>query len=1066
MKDCAWHPYNSHEQATMSSFFAWFIRYPVTVDTLMVLILIFGYFGLKSTRSSLFPETESRMVQVLIIFPGAAPVEVEEGVVLRIENDIKGITGVERISSVSQENGGAITVEVVKGYDTDLVLQEVKNAVDRIPQLPDGMEPIRTFKLENLRPAVSFAISGEGVDLAVLKSVARRVEQDLRSIEGISKVELSGFPEEEIEVAFREESLRAFGLSFVQAAAMVRAANLEVTGGKIKTSDEELLIRVRDRSTVAEGLRNIPLVAGADGRIVRLADVADVRDTWADDPARSYVNGAPAVVVAVSSTVSEDILDIADKTIAYMGEFNARGTALQATMIQDATTVLRQRIEMLTKNGLQGFVMVLILLALFLNFRLAFWVALSIPVAFAGMFILAPNIITINVMSLFGMILVVGILVDDGIIICESIYQEYEKGLPPVQAAMVGTQKVITAVISAVLTTVAAFSTFFFIEGRLGEFAPALAFVVIATLAFSLIEGGIILPAHVAHSRGLNRDPKNKVEATMDGLMVRLRDRAYGPFFDWAMRNRLLTVGIGFFLMAATIGFIAMGTIRTTFFPVIERDDVQVQLELVAGTREHVVNTELDRIEALVWDIDEELSAPREDGLRLVQKVQRILGPRTEQGGLNIILLDGERRGMRSEEVTNRLRERVGGIPGATNISFGLQSPFGKPVSVSLRGHDLVQLNAAKNALRTELERLPNLRDVVDSDKPGDREVVLRLKQKAYMLGLTTAEVLAQVRQGFFGLEVQRVQRGEDEIKVWVRLGEEGRASLRDLEDMRIRTPDGRAIPLSELATYHIERGIRAINHLDGRREVRVEADMANAMLSTTDAQTMIASEVLPPILARYPSIRHSFEGQGEQSRKVGASAARAMPITLLVMFSIMVLALRSFWQPLLIVLGIPFAVIGIGWGHYIHGVQISLFSGFGLIALIGVMVNDSLVLLTTFNGNLKDGMSFREALRGAALSRLRPILLTTLTTVAGLMPLMFNRSFQAQFLIPMAITVAYGLMLATFVTLVVLPALIIALNDARRAVHWLWHARGATPEELEPAIKELPNERLEETRR
>lgn len=1048
----------------MKGIVAWFIRYPVTVDTLMVLILIFGYFGLKSTRSSFFPEVESRQVQVQIIFPGAAPEEVEEGVVLRIENDLKGITGIERISSVSQENGGVITVDALKGYDTDVLLQDVKNAVDRIPQLPDGMEPIRTFKLENLQPAFTFAITGKDLDLTVLKLAARRVEQDLRAIDGISKVALSGFPEEEIEVAFREESLRAYGLTFAQAAARVRAANLELTGGKVKTSDEELLIRVRDRSNMAAGLRNIPLVTAADGRIVRLGDVADVRDTWADDPARSYVNGQPAVVVNVSSTVSEDILGMAEKARAYMEDFNARNTALEAVLIQDSTTVLRQRIDMLTSNGLQGFFLVIILLALFLNLRMAFWVALSIPVAFAGMFILAPGIITINVMSLFGMILVIGILVDDGIVIAESIYQEYEKGLPPVRAAVVGTQKVITAVISAVLTTVAAFSTFFFIDGRLGEFAPALAFVVIATLLFSLIEGGLILPAHIAHSKGLHRGGKNRLEAATDGLMTKLRDRYYLPFLDWSLNNRMLTIGIGFFLMAVTIGAIGAGTIKTTFFPVIERDDVQVELELVAGTREHVVNTELDRIEAITWDINRELSAGREDSLDVVLKVQRILGPRPEQGRLNIILLDGETRNLRAEEVTNRLRDRVGSIPGATNLSYGLRSPFGKPISVSLRGHDLAQLNAAKEQLREELERLPVLRDVIDSDKPGDREVVLQLKQKAYMLGFTTADVLAQVRQGFFGQEVQRVQRGEDEIKIWVRLGEEGRASLRDLEDLRIRTPDGRAMPLSELATYHIERGIRAINHLDGQREVRIEADMANAAQSSTDAQVTIRDEVLPPILAKYPGIRYSFEGQGEQSRKVGRSAQRVLPITLLIMFSIMVFALRSVWQMVVIVLGIPFAIIGVGWGHWIHGVQISLFSGFGLIALIGVMVNDSLVLLTTFNGNLKEGMPFDRALREAARSRLRPILLTTLTTVAGLMPLIFNRSFQAQFLIPMAITVAYGLMLATFVTLVVLPTMLTVLNQVRRGAFWLWNARPANAEELEPAIKELPYEQLEET--
>lgn len=1041
---------------------AYFIKYPVAVNTVMVLIFLFGFFGLKSTRSSLFPEVESRTIQVQVIYPGASPEEVEEGVVLRIEDDVKGVTGVERISSVSQENGGIITVEVIKGYDTDVVLQDVKNAVERIPTLPDGMEPIRTFKLENIRPAVTFALSGKGVDLKALKLIARRVEQDLRAVDGISKVEVTGYPEEEIEVAFREEDLRANNLSFQQAASAVRGANIDVTGGKIKTADEELLIRVRDKRQDAEALRNTVVRAGADGRILRLKDVADVRDAWADDPARNYVNGVPSVVVNVSSTVSEDILFIAETTTAYMEQFNARGGPVQATLILDATTVLRQRIDMLVTNGIQGFFLVLICLALFLNWRLAFWVAVGIPVAFAGMFIIAPSFITINVMSLFGMILVVGILVDDGIVITESIYQEFERGHAPVKAAFIGLNKVLPAVFSSVLTTVAAMSTFFFIEGRLGDFAPALAFVSIAALMFSLVEAALTLPAHVAHSKGLTRE-KNRFEATMDRFMAWLRDQRYGGLFDRIMRHRTLTAGIAFFLLAITIGSVGAGIIRTTFFPVIERDDVAVELEMVTGTRENIVFDELQRIEGLAWDINEELSASREDSLDVVLKVQTILGPRAEAGKLNIILLNGEQRGFRAEEITNRLRERVGNVPGVQNLTFGLATPFGKPVSVSLRSNDLAELNAAKAELRAELVKLPMLRDVVDSDRPGNREVVLGLKEQAQLLGLSMQDIVGQVRQGFFGLETQRVQRGEDEVKIWVRYAEGARASLRDLEDMRVRTADGRAFPLSELVTYRIERGIRAINHLDGQREVRVEADLSSSAQSATDAQALVADEIMKPLLARHPGLSYSFEGQGEQSRKVGSSAMRVLPITLIIMFAMIVITLRSFWQMLTVLFCIPLGFIGIAWGHWIHDVQISLFSFFGMIALIGVMVNDSLVLLSTFNDNMKTGMAFGAALRDAALSRLRPILLTSLTTVAGLLPITLNKSFQAQFLIPMAITVAYGLAIATFVTLIVLPVLISGLNDARRFLGWAWNARTPSAESVEPAVKELPYEDLEE---
>ncbi|MFN9327058.1 MAG: efflux RND transporter permease subunit, partial [Flavobacteriales bacterium] len=621
------------------------------------------------------------------------------------------------------------------------------------------------------------------------------------------------------------------------------------------------------------------------------------------------------------------------------------------------------------------------------------------------------------------------------------------------------------AVISSVLTTVAAMSTFFFIEGRLGDFAPALAFVAIAALMFSLVEAALTLPAHIAHSKGLSRGKKNRVEAYMDGFMSRLRDQRYGSFFDRIMRHKMLTVGISFFLLAVTIGSVGAGIIKTTFFPVIERDDIAVDLEMVTGTRDHLVFAELQRIEKLVWQVNDELSTGREDSLDVVLKVQTIMGPRAEQGKLNIILLDGETRGFKSEEITNRLRERVGAVPGVQNLTFGLTTPFGKPVSVSLRSNDLKELNAAKLELRAELQKLPMLRDVVDSDRPGNREVVLKLKEKAQLLGLSMQEIVGQVRQGFFGLETQRVQRGEDEVKIWMRYAEEERASLRDLEDMRIRTTDGRQFPLSELASYHIERGIRAINHLDGKREVRVEADLSSSAQSATDAQALVANDIMKPLLASHPGLSYSFEGQGEQSRKVGSSAMRVLPITLIIMFAMIVLTLRSFWQMLAVLLCIPLGFIGIGWGHWIHGVQISLFSFFGMIALIGVMVNDSLVLLSAFNDNMKEGMTFYKALRDAALSRLRPILLTSITTVAGLLPITLNKSFQAQFLVPMAITVAYGLAIATFVTLIVLPVLIAALNEARRALGWVWNAELPTPESVEPAVKELPYENLEETR-
>lgn len=1045
----------------MNGLINYFIKYPVAVNVLMLVILLFGFLAMTNVTSTMFPEVKSRIIQVQVVFPGASPEEVEEGVVLKIEDNLKGVTGIERVSSVSQENAGAITVEVLKGYDTDLILQDVKNAVDQIPSFPDNMEPPRVFKQENLRVAVSYAIHGEGVGLRTLKQKARGVEKDLRNIEGISKVELLGFPEEEVEIAFQEDALRAYDLTFAQAAAAIASANLDITGGKVKAENEELLVRATAKEKNADGLKEIVLKATPDGRTVRLVDVATVCDVWAEDPTRSYLDGKVSAVVNVQATVDEDILSVNEKAMRYFDEFNNRNDVIQAEMIRDGILALKQRIDLLVKNGLIGFLLVLIILSFFLNIRLAFWVALSIPIAFAGMFVLMLYFgVTINVMSLFGMILVVGILVDDGIVIGESIYQEYEKGLPPMQAAIEGTHAVLPAVVSAVLTTVVAFSTFFFLDGRLGDFAPALAFVAGATLLFSLVEGAFILPSHVAHSLK-ETATENWMEKRTNGLMRYLREKVYAPILSFSLGNQFFMIAVPIFLLALTIGALGGGIIKSTFFPPIERDEINVTLEMASGTREHITEGVLDRVEAAAWQVNEEIRATREDSLDVVLKVERVIGPGTHQGSLNIILLDAETRNIRSPQITSPIREKVGEVNGAQKLIYGITSPFGKPISVALIGNDLNELTAAKEELKDQISALSAVRDVTDTDRKGLREINLRLKQKAHALGLTLGEVMQQVRQGFFGYEVQRLQRGEDEVKVWVKYDEVDRSSLHDLEDMRIRTASGESYPLREVATYQLERGILAVNHLDGEREVRVEAEMASFDESVSDIEANIQDSILPAVLSRYPSIRYSIEGQSRESAKTQKSGKKVLPVVLILMFTIVTLVFRSFPQAVVIFLVVPFGLIGVGWGHWIHGAQVSLLSMFGIIALIGVMVNDSLVLVTAFNRNMKDGMDFNMALHNAAISRFRPIILTSVTTIAGLAPLIFlEKSFQAQFLIPMAIAVAYGLFIATFTTLVLVPLLLKSLNWSR--VHWRWLWTGSKPnsEEVEPAVIELKNER------
>lgn len=1060
----------------MRSLISYFIKYPVAGNVVMVLILIFGLFGLKSLKKTFFPISESKIINIRVTYPGSSPEEIEEGVVQKIEENLKGVSGVERVSSVSKENIGTIRVEVLKEFDTDLIVQDVKNAVDQISSFPDGIEPPTIYKEEAVNKSLSFAFSGD-VDLKALKSFARKAETDLLSVNGISKVELSGFPDEEIEIAFRENDLQAYEISFEQAALAVKRSNLEITGGTVKSETEELLIRARSKKYYAHELRDVVVKTTSDGKVVKLHEVANVEDKWSDSPNRTYVNGHPAVTVSLKNTNDEDIIFIADKAREYVADFNESNTAIKATIISDGSTTIRQRIDLLTNNGVVGFLLVLMFLTLFLNYRLAFWVAASIPVAFAGMFILASFFgLTINVMSLFGMILVIGILVDDGIVVAENIYQHWEKGEPPLKAAIEGTLEVLPAVISAVLTTVVAFSSFFFLDGRLGNFAPDMAFVVICTLVFSLVEGAIILPAHIGYSKALKRDAKlgpfdrfmKKIETRMNGVMSFLREKLYAPIYWKAINHKLTTITVFISLFLITIGGIGGGIIQLTFFPVIQSENVAIDLQLPAGTREHITQEILDKIEKASWEINEEFKTKREDGLGVILKIEKVIGPGTNTGKVNLRLLDNETRNMQSHIIANAIRDRVGGVPEAEKLSYGSNTPFGKPVSVALLGNNIDELEASKEDLKLELNKLSSLKDIIDNDQKGIREINIKLKEKAYLLGLNLQQVVGQVRQGFFGYEVQRLQRGEDEVKVWVRYAIEDRSSMGKLENMRIRLNNGSEIPLKEIATYDMERGVIAINHLDGKREIKVEADMADPNESATDINAEIETNILPSILAKYPTVSYSLEGQSKQSEKTGISAKKVMPIVGILMIALITLTFRSFPQAVAIVLTIPMGIIGVAWGHFFHDSAISLLSGFGVIALIGIMVNDSLVFVSALNILLKNGENFMDAIFKAGKSRFRPILLTSLTTIAGLTPLIFEKSMQAQFLIPMAIAVAYGLAIATLTTLFLLPVLLIITNDMRRGLGFLFNSVGTfsfnaevpTAEEVEPANIEAKNQR------
>lgn len=1047
----------------MKNFISFFIKYPVAVNVIMFSVAIFGYLGLTQTKSSFFPLDDSKLIFINIAYPGASPVEIEEGIVLKIEDNLRGIVNIDRVTSASRENSATITVEIEEGANIDIVLANVKNAVDRVPSFPVDMEPPVISKQENINPAITFTVSGKEVPLQTLKDVARKVENDIRALPNISQIEISGFPSEEIEIAVRENDLRAFNLSFAEVAAAVRNSNLITTGGNIKTDSEEYLIRANNRSYFGDGLDFIVVKASNSGQVVRLKDVAVVRDKWSEVPDRISFNGDPAVSIAVSTTNNEDLLYATERIKEYIIDFNETSDVIKLNVSADFSIALNDRQDLLVENGVIGIFLVLIFLSIFLKPSIAFWVAVGLPFSFLGLFIFAPSFMTINVISLFGMIIVIGILVDDGIVIAENIYNQYEKGKSKTQAAIDGTLQVFPPIIAAILTTVIAFSTFIFLPERLGSFFGQIAKVVGIILLISLIEAFLILPSHLAHSRALDRKSKPFIlNVWADKGISWIRDKLYVPALKLILNHKVFGFAIPIALLMVTIGAIQGGIIRFTFFPNVSSDRVAITLKMPEGTNENLTDSLITLIENGAWEANKDLTADQTGNLSVIENTVRRLGPGTSNASLTLNLLAGEKRDYRASEVAAAVRKTVGPIYDAESVVFGGGNSFGgKPVSISLVGNNIQELKQAKEELKIAFRENPRLADVTDNDPAGIKEIKIELKENAYLLGLTLNGVMSQVRSGFFGASVQRFQRGRDEVRVWVRYDKSNRSSISDLDDMRILTPSGNRVPLTEIATYSIARGEVVINHLDGRREIRVEADLADFKDSAPEIIADIKADVIPPIISKYATVTPLYEGQNRGFARIGAKLGQVLPIVLILMYAVIAFVFRSYGQPLLLFILIPFCFVGVAWGHWFHGQSINILSGLGIVALIGILVNDGLVLIEKFNILLKEGMEYHKAMVEAARSRFRAIFLTSLTTVAGLAPLIFERSFSAQFLIPMAISVAYGIAYATFMTLFLLPLLLAVKNSFKVGLQWLWTGQKPEREAVERAIIETQEAHL-----
>ncbi|MFN3917884.1 MAG: efflux RND transporter permease subunit [Flavobacteriales bacterium] len=1053
----------------MRSFIAFFIRKPIWANAIIVLTMMFGFAAMFNMDRSFFPETQPRRIYVNVFYPGASPVEMEEGVTIRVEEAIKSLDGIEEIISKSRENVANITVIAYEGTDLDELLQEIKNTIDGISSFPAGAEKPIIFKQKSsgMNSVAAFMSLTGPDDLFKLKEVAERIERDFLASSAISQVQIFGYPPPEISIEIREQDLLRYNLRFADISNAVKINNIDISAGSLKTKDDEILIRSRNKHTDPEKIGEIIIRTTPDGQQIRIRDVAEIKYQFEDTPNKSYLNGQRSVSFIVNKLPNEDLGQISNFITAYTKSFNKNYENYQLRINFQFSELLDERIDLLVNNGVLGLILVLFVLGLFLSLRLSGWVAFGIPFSFLGMFALGAWYgMTINMISLFGMIVVVGILVDDAIVVAENIYSHFERGKSSHQAALDGTMEVLPSVFASVLTTIVAFATLLFVGGDLAQMKE-MAFAVIACLIFSLIESFLVLPSHLASKKVLGHNPYawyRNLRRRIENGIASVRD-----YYGWLIQGLLRYHRSMFFMPLVFIIIVivlsATGIIRFTFFPNIPFDDIKLELAFKPGEVAKQTENELRDFESKIWALND--SIYRAKGDSIIKYMTLSVGNTesiAESGphcGMLRISINIEGSGISSQQLAGMIRSKVGVPVGLEKLVIGGEARFGKPVSIALSGLNYEKLKLAKDALKKELTRLPDLKDITDNSGTGNRELHIKLKSNARLLGLSQVDILTQLRQGFFGEEAQRLIIGQDEVKIWVRYPQSDRKSISQLEDVRIKTPSNQFFPLSELIEYEIVRGEVGINHYNGNREINIDADLENPeeALAVT---TKIEKEILSVFKDRFPDVKITFRGQAQRGRESGGKLAVMFVIAQLMIILILTMNFRSILQALLIFIVIPVGIFGAFLGHGVEHIPVSVFSFWGIIALIGILVNDSVVMLDTYNRFLREGMPVRKAVYESAVQRFRPILLTTLTTVVGLYPLILEKSFQAQFLVPMAVAVAYGVLFGTLFVMFFFPVAILAFNDILRILFTLWDGKKQLikPEEAEPALRQLEKDK------
>ena len=1043
----------------MKNIIRWFILNTVAANLLMVFIIIAGIFTLSRLRMEVFPDITIPIINVSVVYPGASPEDIEESICVKVEEQVQGINGLKRITSSSNEGYGSINIEVENGYDIDEVKDEVKSQVDAITSFPDDAEKPTIRSFDGQPEVITIAVHGH-VDEASLLDIAEKVRDEVSELPNITQTRLGKKPRE-ISIEISENTLQKYGISFDYVANKIRTSSMDVPGGAIETYDGEILIRSKGQAYTGEEFGIIPVLSLADGSTVFLRDIAEIVDGFQDVEYDIKFNSEPALLIRVYRTGEQNALDIADAVHGYIKKKNpVMPPGVSLTTMKDESVILRGRIELLTENAYLGLGLVLIVLALFLKPKLAAWVSLGIPISFMGGFWLLPLFdVSINMISLFTFILVLGIVVDDAIVVGENIHIYLKRGLSGVDAALEGAYQVAKPVIFAVLTTMVTFSPMILVEGALGKIWKIIPVVTILVLMFSLIESLTILPAHLAHMKINEAKKKNRFSQWWSDIQMGIHNwlqgfikNKYTPVLELALKNRGNTVAIAISIFILTVGLVASGFIRFNFFPPLEADIVIAGVEYPEGTPVSLTKVGLDQIEKSAYKLKDSLEVLYPETKIFINmvstagdqpiKTQSARGP----GNLDatffgshlaecvIELAPGEERPISTVEISKIWRELTGPIPGVKQVTFDSDLfTTGAPIEIQLSSVNREDLKAVTNSLKDKLQTYAGVFDIKDSFSAGKDEIKLNLLPEAQNYGITMASLARQVRQAFYGDEVQRVQRGRDEVKVFLRYPKDERVSLNNLEQMNVRVGNNVEVPLGQVAQGELSSGYSTITRTDRKRSISITADVDLSEANANEILAKFESEHIVPILLDYPSVNYSFEGEQREQRDTLSSLFKNFALALFVVYVLLAVPFKSYLQPLIIMSAIPFGFTGAVIGHIIMGMNLAVLSIIGIVALSGVVVNDSLVMVDFINRYKRDdGKTSLEAALAAGPRRFRPILLTSITTFVGLFPLLIEKSVQAQFLIPMAISLAYGVLFATLITLILVPTSYLIIEDIK----------------------------------